>query len=138
METRIPESQGETLISLYYWLKDKLPQASQEFAHMLDQCSNGVTLTIEPFECGHTRQQENYYRKWCRQFADHCGMTPDEMHEEILCECFGSETVNTKFGPRRRPLKRSSGAKRGDYSHLIDTLTRVAADMGFDVPPPAR
>ena len=65
------------------------------------------------------------------------GLTPDEMHNELLCQCYGSEEVDTKFGIVRRPVKRSNDATRGDYSELIETLCRVAAEMGFDVPPPA-
>jgi len=58
------------------------------------------------------------------------------MHEEILCQCYGSEEIDTRFGVKRRPVKRSNDATRGDYSELIETLCRVAAQMGYDVPPP--
>ena len=57
------------------------------------------------------------------------------MHNELLCQCYGSEEINTKFGVVRRPVKRSNDATRGDYSELIETLCRVAAEMGYDVPP---
>jgi hypothetical protein len=60
------------------------------------------------------------------------------MHEEILCQCYGSEEIDTRFGVKRRPVKRSGDATRADYSDLIETLCRVAAEMGYDVPPPAR
>jgi hypothetical protein len=63
-------------------------------------------------------------------------LTPDEMHEEMLCQCYGSEEVETKFGYRRRPLRRSNDASRGDYSELIETLCRLAAQLDFMVPPP--
>jgi hypothetical protein len=36
----------------------------------------------------------------------------------------------------RRPVKRSNDATRGDYSELIETLCRVASEMGYSVPPP--
>ena len=94
----------------------------------------GLMLTIKPPMRFKTRSQENYYRKWCGQFAKHCGLTPDEMHHELLCIAYGSEEVQTKFGLRRRPLKRSSSASVKEYSELVDTLIRVAAEMGFAVP----
>ena len=94
----------------------------------------GLMLTIKPPMRFKTRSQENYYRKWCGQFAKHCGLTPDEMHDELLCIAYGSEEVQTKFGLRRRPLKRSSSASVKEYSELVDTLIRVAAEMGFAVP----
>jgi hypothetical protein len=62
-------------------------------------------------------------------------MTPDEMHEEMLCQCYGSTEHATKFGIRRRPAKRSNDADKSDYSELIETLCRVAAEVGFYVPP---
>jgi len=94
----------------------------------------GLMLTIKPPMRFKTRSQENYYRKWCGQFAKHCGLTPDEMHDELLCIAYGSEEVQTKFGLRRRPLKRSSSASVKEYSELVETLIRVAAEMGFAVP----
>ena len=96
----------------------------------------GLVLTIKPPMRFKTRSQENYYRKWCGQFAMYCGLTPDEMHEEILCITYGSEEVETKFGTRRRPVQRSSSASVKEYSELVETLIRVAAEMGFAVPPP--
>jgi hypothetical protein len=95
----------------------------------------GLVLTIKPPMRFKTRSQENYYRKWCGQFAKYCGLTPDEMHEEILCITYGSEEVETKFGTRRRPVQRSSSASVKEYSELVETLIRVAAEMGFAVPP---
>ncbi len=95
----------------------------------------GLVLTIKPPMRFKSRSQENYYRKWCREFAKHCGLTPDEMHEEILCITYGSEEVETKFGTRRRPAQRSSSASVKEYSELVETLIRVAAEMGFAVPP---
>jgi hypothetical protein len=62
-------------------------------------------------------------------------MTPDEMHEEMLCMTFGSVEVETKFGMRRRPVTRSGETNTATYSRLIDNLINTAADMDFRVPP---
>ena len=48
-----------------------------------------------------SRPQEGYYRKWCRAFAEFCGMTPDEMHNEMLYRTFGTIEVETRFGWRK-------------------------------------
>jgi len=96
----------------------------------------GLVLTLKPPMRFKTRNQENYYRKWCNQFAKYCGLTPDEMHDELLCITYGSKEVETKFGTRRRPVQRSSSASVKEYSELVETLIRVAAEMGFVVPPP--
>ena len=61
-------------------------------------------------------------------------MPPEEMQEELLCRCYGSEEVETKMGVRRRPLQRSSEASKLNFSELIDTLVNTAGEMGFIVP----
>ena len=85
-----------------------------------------------------SRSQEGYYRKWSRGFAEFCGMTPDEMHNEMLLQTFGTIEVETKFGWRKRPNKRSNNTTKQEFSSLIETLIRTAAEMGFDVPPAHR
>ena len=85
-----------------------------------------------------SRSQESYYRKWSRGFAEFCGMTPDEMHNEMLLQPFGTIEVETKFGWRKSPNKRSSNTTKEEFSSLIETLIRTAAEMGFNIPPPQR
>ena len=36
----------------------------------------GLVLSIKPPLRFKTRNQENYYRKWCGQFAKHCALLP--------------------------------------------------------------
>ena len=115
-------------------LNSLFPDQSEELKLLLDVDS--ITVTAEKTVKERTRPQENYYRKWIREFAEWAGLTPDEMHEEILCIAFGSEESETKFGTKVRPAKRSSQVKRDEYSFLIDHLIITAAKMGFAVPPP--
>ena len=110
------------------------PDQSEELKLLLGVES--ITVIAEKTVHNRTRPQENYYRKWCREFGEWAGLTPDELHEEILCIAFGSEETDTKFGPRVRPAKRSGEVKRDEYSLLIDHLIITAAKMGFAVPPP--
>jgi|TARA_R110000824_G_scaffold123219_1_gene280840 hypothetical protein len=98
--------------------------------------SVGLQIDVSVKKKERSRPQENYYRKWCGRFANFCGMTPDEMHEEMLCQTFGSEEVDTKMGIRRRPIKRSSGTNTSTYAELIETLVRVSSELGFVVPLP--
>jgi len=85
-----------------------------------------------------SRSQEGYYRKWSRGFAEFCGVTPDEMHNDMLLQTFGTIEVETKFGWRKRPNKRSNNTTKQEFSSLIETLIRTAAEMGFDIPPAHR
>jgi hypothetical protein len=96
----------------------------------------GIELEASERKPTRSRPQENYYRKWQREFAEWCGLTPDEMHHEMLCKAFGSETFETKFGEKRRPLKRSARTTIAEYSTLIETLIWTAAELGFAIPPP--
>ena len=95
----------------------------------------GLVIEIEEAKKSRSRQQERYYRKWCAEFAKHCGMFPDEMHEELLCRAFGSETVERKMGVVRRTHQRSGDVGVGDYARLIDVLISTAGELGFRVPP---
>ena len=107
-----------------------------EIAALLTDVPLGITVTISKTKQERSRQQERYYRKWSLEFAKFCGMTPDELHDELLCRAFGSEEISTKFGIKRRPLRRSGDTNRSKYSELIDILIMTAAEMGFAVPAP--
>jgi hypothetical protein len=133
----IPVDQSKGMLSFSLWFVRAFPELADDLSAVISKSHEGLDIDIHPHVPMHSRSQENYYRKWCGEFAAHCGMTPDEMHEELLCICWGSAEVSTPFGIKRRPLKRSGGAKRGDYSTLIETLTFTAGQMGFEVPPPA-
>jgi len=109
------------------------PDQSEELKLLLDVES--LTVVAEKTVYSRSRPQENYYRKWCRAFGEWAGLTPDEMHEEILRIAFGTEEAETKFGSKLRPAKRSAEVKRDEYSLLIDHLIITAAKMGFAIPP---
>lgn len=138
MEIHLPQSRTIQRMRVLQSLCQEFPLVAPQILEVNLQSRHGVTLEVKPLRTHRSRPQENYYRKWCGGFAKFCGLTPDEMHEEILCQCYGSEEIDTPFGVKRRPIKRSGDATRGDYSELIETLCRVAAEMGYDVPPPAR
>ena len=135
MHLNIPRTKSIQLMNVFQYLSSAFPDAVKDLIDTNRQAPYGVTIEIKPLRAQRTRPQENYYRKHCAEFARFCGMTPDEMHEEMLCQCYGSTEHATKFGLRRRPSKRSGGASRGDYSELIETLCRIAAEVGYYVPP---
>ncbi len=125
--------QINNLLPLAKLLPDKL---RDELLSLVGDMPLGLTITVEKIKKERSRQQEKYYRKWCNAFARHCGLTPDEMHDEMLCRAYGSEEVETKFGIKRRPMKRSGQLTAKKYSELIHVLVMTAAEMGFAVPPP--
>lgn len=132
---RIDLPSGSNTVDMVLMLSQQFPRQSAELMELCNASKEGVTVELMPTKAWHSRPQENYYRNWCRQFATWCGMTPDELHDELLCKCYGSEEVETKMGVRRRPLKRSSGASKKEFSELIDTLIQTAAEFDFVIPP---
>lgn len=126
----------EAILQLSRLVSEVSPSSVGTLMAMARGSGDGLTLTIKRAKQSRTRSQENYYRKWCGAFARWCGMTPDEMHEELLCMTFGSEEVHTKMGIKRRPLRRSADASINLYGGLIENLQMTAAQMGFVVPDP--
>ena len=138
MEIRIPKEDSNKIMGLLMEIHRTHPDRVDDLLQLTRSVRHGITVTIEPLTFERTRPQEKYYRKWCGEFAKFTGNTPNEMHDEILSICFGSDTVSTPFGWCRRPHKRSADAHRTDYSELIETLIRVASGFGFIVPPPSK
>ena len=134
MRIRLERTEKRTISELVFALCQRFPDRSLDLMQLCNGASAGITLEMTPTKEWHTRSQQNYYRKWSREFSVWCGMTPDEMHEELLCRCYGSEELVTKMGMRRRPLQRSSEASKLNFSELIDTLVNTAGEMGFIIP----
>ena len=135
MQVHIPREKSQKIINLFQLLSNIFPEAMADLIETNRRAAEGITIEVTPMKLKRTRPQENYYRKYCAEFARFCGMTPDELHEEMLCQTFGSTEHATKFGMRRRAQKRSGDAGRIDYSELVETLCRVAAEVGYYVPP---
>ena len=138
MEFRIAKRDSDKIVKLFTTVLDIEPDVSEHLVEVGKRAKLGVKVSIDPVLAERTRRQEGYYRKWSREFGRFCGMTPDEIHEELLCAAYGSVEIETKFGIKRRPVKRSGDTRRQSYSTLIDTLIRVAAEMDFVVPPAER
>lgn len=135
MQIQLPRERTEKIIGIFQYLSTMFPESIQDMVAVNKKATEGLTIEITPIKVSRSRPQENYYRKYCAEFGRFCGMTPDEMHEELLCECFGSTEHATKFGIKRRPAKRSSDLSREEYGQLVETLCRVAAEIGYYVPP---
>ena len=132
VKIHIDKKRAEVFFDLDIFIADHFPNQGNEIGDLFQ--GKNITVEIKESKDWYTRAQQNYYWKWCREFGLWCGMTPDEIHDELLCRCYGSEEIKTRMGVRRRPLKRSSEASRKNHSALIDTLVRTAAEMGFIVP----
>lgn len=138
MNFDIPKEESHRIVALMQAVAHEFPEMAQGLFTVSSGSKNGVTVEIRPLVHDHTDGQQGYYRQWCRKFGEFCGTTPDETHEELLCIAYGTEYTDTKFGRKKRPQKRSADADVTEFSVLIDTLIRVASEMGFVIPPPRR
>jgi hypothetical protein len=65
------------------------------------------------------------------------GWTREDIHEYMLGECFGWETIEG-FGRKRvRPIKRSSKLNRQEFSDYLLFLETRCAEMGIVIPEPS-
>ena len=138
MEIRIHKNEQDKIMGLLMAISKEFPEHVADLLQLTRSAKNGITVEVAPLKLHHSRPQENYYRKWVRELANHIGNTPDEMHNYLLGECYGREAVDTGLGLMVRPLQRSSTAEREEYGELIETLIRVAAWHEFVVPPPVK
>jgi hypothetical protein len=135
MKIRVDKEMGKEAAVLAAFLCKFVPCRIAEVTEVMKAFNDkGLIVEVKVLKSDRSRAQENYYRKWCDGFAKYCGLTSAEMHDEMLMLVFGEETVDTKFGPKRRPLKRSGETSKDTYSDLIDTLIRKGAEMGYEVP----
>ena len=72
-----------TISRLIDTLSGAFPRRSEEIKDVCIKSDLGIVVELCSAKKERTRRQEKYYRKWCGEFAKHCGMTPDEMHEEM-------------------------------------------------------
>ena len=138
MQIRIPKDDTDKIMGLLMAVSKEFPEHTQDVLQLTRSAKHGITVEILPLTFSRTRPQEGYYRKWCRGFATSVGMSPDAMHEEMLCITFGSEQVSTLWGWRREPSLRSGDVTSEQYSMLIEVLIQTAAEFGFVIPPAMR
>ena len=138
MEIQIPKTDGDKIMGLLMALSQEFPECTHDLLMITRSAKNGITVEISPLKIKHTDPQRGYYHLWKNEFAKWAGNTPDEMHDHILGEAYGNEVRKTALGQKIRPMQRSADASVDEYSHLIETLIRIAAEFGFVVPPAVR
>lgn len=64
------------------------------------------------------------------------GWDAEDVHEYLLGECFGWETIEGMGRKRLKPLKRSSKLSTTEFADYTDFCARKGAEHGIYVPPP--
>jgi hypothetical protein len=62
------------------------------------------------------------------------GWDKDDIHEYLLGECFGWETIEGMGRKRLKPVKRSSRLNKADFAAYVDFCIRKGAEHGVFVP----
>lgn len=64
------------------------------------------------------------------------GWQKDDLHEYMLGEHFGWETLSLGGRTVHKPLRRSSRLNKQDFSDYLEFLSRRAAELGIVIPEP--
>lgn len=107
---------------------------------MLAWRDNGMRLEVRvrPWRKKRSIDANRYYfGVIVRTLAEHCGYTEAEMHDEILGAYVGWETREVNGHKREFPRRRSTTPETMgslDFSGLITTGQRIAAELGIVLP----
>lgn len=107
-----------------------------QYAKQLDHDKDWV-IKVLPLKRDKTTEQRAWFHTLCKMFGDEVGHSQDEIKQICKAECFGVETV-TVAGVTVEVVKSSELAKRDEYSQLIETCYRLAAQAGVILPNPDR
>lgn len=96
-----------------------------------------LEVIIQPHVDDQTAQQRGYFHMLIKMLADEIGDSPDSVKMDIKRETFGSDVVVSNItGKEQEIVKSSAKAKRDEYSQLIETTLRIAANLGIVLPAP--
>lgn len=91
-------------------------------------------VTIQRVERGSTVEQEAVLRGKERQIAEFTGHDPDEIHDEMLAQHYGTEQVGKLIRPARRtrtgPNPLTAG-EMGDHIRFVEAF--AARELGMSL-----
>jgi hypothetical protein len=109
-----------------------------EDERQLERLQTFLKAQALPFqvECGpvvkdKTPAQRRQFHRLCGEFGKALGMTKGQVKEMVKQEHFGLDTVTLKNGATYQVVQSSEDADRPEYSDLIETLLRMAAENGI-------
>jgi len=65
------------------------------------------------------------------------GFNRDDVHEWMLGECFGWETLEGFGRKRLRPLRRSSALNKEEFTEYLTFIDSKCAELGIVIPEPS-
>jgi hypothetical protein len=111
---------------------------------MLKSLDTSVTwqLILEPFKKPRTNQQLAYlfgvvYPTVFEQGGDILqGFDKNDLHEWMLMEYGGTETVEVLGRIKHKPLRRTGKFSAAEFSEFLEFIQRRCAELGIDIPDP--
>lgn len=100
-------------------------------SNLLIKPEDDLQLTVGPARKEKTTAQRKLFHALCKEAGDHIGLTKGQVKEIVKEEHFGRDEVKTPDGKVHSVLQSSEEADRPDYSDLIETLLRWAAENGI-------
>ena len=104
--------------------------------------SKPFAVTVEVWKKPRTNQQNAYlwgvvYPAIMESGGEALGgFTRDDVHEWLLGECFGWQTLEGFGRKRMRPLKRSSALNKQEFSDYLTFIDTKCAEFGIVIPQP--
>jgi hypothetical protein len=95
-----------------------------------DDC---MEVIIQPYVDDQTVEQRGFFHVLVKILADELGYSPDSMKQAIKAETWGTDTVEV-CEMTVDVIRSSAGAKKDEYSELIETTYRLAANYGVILP----
>lgn len=96
---------------------------------------DGMEVLIQPHIDDQTASQRGFFHVLVKILADELGYSPNEMKSAIKVEAWGSDMVEV-CEMTVEVVKSSAGAKKDEYSELIEVTYRLAANYGVVLPAP--
>ncbi|HCC80398.1 MAG: hypothetical protein Tp185DCM00d2C31949971_54 [Prokaryotic dsDNA virus sp.] len=90
-------------------------------------------ITVQDYVEDKTAEQRAFFHTLCGIFADETGYTKGEIKELCKFELMGTTVVNLA-GREIEVVKSSETLKKQEYSELIETCYRLAAEAGIQLP----
>lgn len=113
--------------------KDIRRRAAQ--AVMAIRGDDKLEVIIRPHEDDQTAEQRKFWHVLIKVFADEIGDSPESLKMDIKRETFGVDIAVSKVtGKENEIVKSSTKAKKDEYSQLIETTYRLAANFGIQLP----
>ena len=111
--------------------RKRLLEVLSMLANLLVKDDDDLQLTIGTARKEKTHNQRKVFHALCTEAGRALGYTPGQVKEIVKREHFGTEDITDRQGRVYRDVVQSSEeADREEYSDLIETLLRWAAENG--------